>query len=123
VPRKNTSDASSEAPGILGIDRLVHSPARLAILTYMSVVEEGDAVYLFNQTGLTWGNLSANITRLQEAGYLEVSKGFRNKKPRTLLRLTPKGREAFEAYHETMRGLLDVAERGKLDARHDGQES
>ena len=99
----------SAAPDILGIDRMVHSPARLAILTYLSVVEEGDAVYLHNQTGLTWGNLSANITKLQEAGYLDVSKGYKDRKPHTMLRLTAKGREAFRSYHETMQGLLDVA--------------
>jgi len=93
---------------ILKIDRLVHSPARLAILTYLSVVEEGDAVYLLNQTGLTWGNLSANVTKLQEAGYIEVVKEFKNKRPRTLLKLTDRGRKAFHNYQDKMKGLLDI---------------
>jgi len=102
---KQTTDSISE---IMNIDRLVHSPARLAILTYLSVVEEGDAVYLLNQTGLTWGNLSANVTKLQETGYIEVSKEFKDKKPHTLLKLTDKGRKAFQAYQDQMKGLLYI---------------
>ena len=90
----------------MNIDRVVHSPARLAILTYLAVVEEGDAVYLLNQTGLTWGNLSANVTKLQEIGYIEVSKEFKDKKPHTLLRLTDKGRKAFRDYQDKMEVLL-----------------
>jgi DNA-binding MarR family transcriptional regulator len=82
-----TNDSISD---IMNLDRLIHSPARLAIITYLSVVEEGDAVYLLNQTGLTWGNLSANVTRLQEAGYIAVTKEFENKKPHTLLKLNSK---------------------------------
>jgi len=92
----------------MNIDRLVHSPARLAILTYLSVVEEGNAVYLLNQTGLTWGNLSANVTRLQEAGYIEVVKEFKDRKPHTILKLTARGRKAFHDYQNTMKGLLDT---------------
>jgi DNA-binding MarR family transcriptional regulator len=103
--KKEATDSISE---IFNIDRLVHSPARLAILTYLSVVEEGDAVYLLNQTGLTWGNLSANVTRLQEAGYVEVGKEFRDKKPHTLLKLTDSGRKAFHDYQNKMKGLLDI---------------
>ena len=103
--RKQTTDSLSE---IVNIDRLVHSPARLSILTYLSVVEEGDAVYLLNQTGLTWGNLSANVTRLQEAGYIEVVKEFKDKKPHTLLKLTDRGRRAFHDYQNKMKGLLDT---------------
>jgi DNA-binding MarR family transcriptional regulator len=103
--KKQTTDSLSE---IMNIDRLVHSPARLSILTYLSVVEEGDAVYLLNQTGLTWGNLSANITRLQEAGYIEVVKEFRDKKPHTLLKLTARGRKAFRDYQNKMKGLLNI---------------
>ncbi|MFC1927597.1 winged helix-turn-helix domain-containing protein [Chloroflexota bacterium] len=103
--KKQTTDSLSE---IMNIDRLVHSPARLSILTYLSVVEEGDAVYLLNQTGLTWGNLSANITRLQEAGYIEVVKEFKDKKPHTLLKLNDRGRKAFHNYQNKMKGLLDI---------------
>jgi len=103
--KKQTTDSLSD---IMNIDRLVHSPARLSILTYLSVVEEGDAVYLLNQTGLTWGNLSANVTRLQEAGYIEVVKEFKGNKPHTLLKLTGRGRKAFHDYQDKMKGLLDI---------------
>ena len=103
--KKQTTDSLSE---IMNIDRLVHSPARLSILTYLSVVEEGDAVYLLNQTGLTWGNLSANVTRLRESGYIEVAKEFKGRKPHTLLKLTDKGRKAFQGYQSKMKGLLDI---------------
>jgi len=106
--KKQTTDSLSE---IMNIDRLVHSPARLSILTYLSVVEEGDAVYLLNQTGLTWGNLSANVTKLQEAGYIEVVKEFKDKKPHTLLKLTDRGRKAFHDYQNKMKGLLDIKSR------------
>jgi DNA-binding MarR family transcriptional regulator len=102
---KETPNSISE---IMNINRMVHSPARLAILTYLFVVEKGDAVYLLNQTGLTWGNLSANVTKLQETGYIEVSKEFKDKKPHTLLKLTDKGRKAFQAYQDQMKGLLDM---------------
>lgn len=103
--KEQTTDS---LPEIMSIDRLVHSPARLSILAYLAVVEEGDAVYLLNQTGLTWGNLSANVTRLQEAGYIEVVKEFKGKKPHTLLKLTDKGRKAFQGYQHKMKGLLNI---------------
>ena len=93
---------------IINIDRLIHSPARLAILTYLAVVEEGDAVYLLNQTGLTWGNLSANLTKLQEAEYIDINKEFKNKKSHTLIKLNEKGRKAFRDYQNLMKGLLDI---------------
>ena len=102
---KETPNSGSE---IMNIDRMVHSPARLAILTYLFVVEEGDAIYLLNQTGLTWGNLSANVTRLQEAGYIDVSKVFKNNKPNTTVKLTEKGRKAFTEYQSKMKELLHL---------------
>ncbi|MFC1951696.1 winged helix-turn-helix domain-containing protein [Chloroflexota bacterium] len=105
---RGKKEANGSISEILNINRLVHSPARLAILTYLSVVEEGDAVYLLNQTGLTWGNLSANVTRLQEAGYIDVGKEFKNKKSHTLIKLTNEGRKAFHDYQKKMKGLLDM---------------
>jgi DNA-binding MarR family transcriptional regulator len=60
-----------------------------------------------NQTGMTWGNLSAHMSKLEEAGYLEVEKSFKGKRPNTMLRLTPQGRTAFQAYRQTMRQVLD----------------
>ena len=115
---QQTTDSLSE---IMNINRLVHSPARLAILTYLSVVEEGDAVYLLNQTGLTWGNLSANVTRLQEAGYIEVVKEFKDRKPHTLLKLTAIGRKAFQRYQNKMKELLDMKKPTSREGRRIGR--
>ncbi len=80
------------------VNRLVHEPARLAILAILSEVEEADFLYLLRLTGLTKGNLSAHLAKLEQAGYVDIQKRFLGKKPHTLCRLTPAGREALEAY-------------------------
>ena len=94
-------------PILENIDRVIHSPARLMILTFLYVVEEGDMVYLLNQTGLTWGNLSANVHKLKDAGYVEVKKDFVDERPQTWVRLTEQGRQAFREYRAQMKGVLD----------------
>lgn len=99
---------SSDLAGLLDdIDRLIHEPARLLIVALLSVVESADFTFLMQQTGLTWGNLSSHMSKLEEAGYIEVEKTFKGKRPNTMLRLTTAGREAFHAYRQTMKGLLD----------------
>ncbi|HKJ70095.1 MAG TPA: transcriptional regulator [bacterium] len=90
------------------IDKLIHEPARLQILAYLYVVESADFVYLMRQTGLTWGNLSSHMSKLEEAGYLKVEKEFVNKKPHTLLHLTGKGRKAFDEYRGQMQQIFDA---------------
>jgi DNA-binding MarR family transcriptional regulator len=93
------------------IDRLVHEPARLAVMALLYVVNGADFIFLMNQTGLTWGNLSAHMSKLEEAGYLAVEKTFKGKRPNTMLRLTPKGREAFRSYAGMMRQFFsDISE-------------
>jgi DNA-binding MarR family transcriptional regulator len=95
---------------IADIDRLVHEPARLMILAVLYVVESADFTFLLRQTGLTRGNLSSHLSKLEAAGYVDVKKEFVEKIPRTLLRLTDKGRNAFEAYRKDMLHVLeDVA--------------
>jgi DNA-binding MarR family transcriptional regulator len=89
------------------LDQLIHSPARLRILTYLYVVSSADYVFLKNQTGLSWGNLSTHLYKLQEAGYVEVQKGYDGKKPQTTITLTKDGREAFDHYKRSMRQVLD----------------
>lgn len=89
------------------IDRLVHEPARLMLMALLYVVKSADFIFLMNQTGLTWGNLSAHMTKLEEAGYIEVEKSFKGRRPNTMLRLTEAGREAFRAYRQTMKQVLD----------------
>jgi len=89
------------------IDQVVHAPARLMVLTYLYVVESADYVFLMRLTGLTWGNLSTHLSRLEEAGYVEILKEFRGKKPHSTIRLTPQGREAFREYKKSMQQVLD----------------
>jgi len=97
----------TEAASLAEIDRLIHEPARLSLVALLYVIESADFTFLMNQTGLTWGNLSAHMSKLEEAGYIEVEKTFKGKRPNTLLRLTSKGREAFQAYRQKMRQVLD----------------
>lgn len=88
------------------IDRIIHEPARLNIMLYLYVVENADFVYLVHKTGLTKGNLSVHLQKLEANGYLEIMKEFINRKPHTLVRLTQRGRDAFEAYRETILSML-----------------
>jgi DNA-binding transcriptional ArsR family regulator len=85
----------------------VHEPARLNILAFLSVVESADFVFLLSRTGLTYGNLSSHMSKLEEAGYIEVEKEIKNKRPHTMLTLTDDGRRAFEGYRRDMLQLLD----------------
>ena len=89
------------------IDQVVHSPARLMVMTYLFVVESVDFVYLRRLTGLTWGNLSTHLSKLEEANYIAIEKEFRGKKPNTMIRLTDRGRSAFREYKKSMQRILD----------------
>lgn len=88
------------------LDRLVHEPARLAVLSLLYVVKSADFTFLMNQTGLSWGNLSTHMARLEEAGYIEVEKSFKGRRPNTSLKLTPKGRQAFRKYALEMKKVF-----------------
>jgi len=92
---------------IADIDRIIHEPARFMIMAYLYVVESADFLFLMRQTELTRGNLSSHLTKLQEAGYVQIKKEFVDRIPRTLLRLTGKGRKAFSAYRRNMKQVLD----------------
>ena len=98
--------SQEDLAAITEIDRLVHQPARLSILALLYVVESASFVYVVRQTGLTRGNLSSHMSTLEEAGYVEVKKEFVDRIPRTLLSLTPQGREAFQAYRQRMKQVL-----------------
>lgn len=88
------------------VDRIIHEPARLTIMALLSGAEEADFVFLMRETGLTKGNLSSHLGRLEDAAYIEIEKKFRGKIPLTVLRLTPKGRAALRTYREQMKALL-----------------
>jgi DNA-binding MarR family transcriptional regulator len=89
------------------IDQVIHAPARLMVLTYLYVVESADYVFLLRLTGLTWGNLATHLSKLEEAGYITITKTFRGKKPHSTVSLTDEGRAAFREYKQSMQQVLD----------------
>jgi DNA-binding MarR family transcriptional regulator len=89
------------------IDQVIHASARLMVLTYLYVVESADYVFLIRLTGLTWGNLSTHLTKLEESGYITINKEFVGKKPHTTISLTPQGRAAFREYKKSLQQVLD----------------
>jgi DNA-binding MarR family transcriptional regulator len=102
-----TPEAQNEDMQVLArIDRAVHEPARLMILAYLSAVESADFLFIANQTGLTRGNLSSHMTRLEQAGYVSIKKEFVDRIPRTLLRITRQGRAALRNYRKNMMQVL-----------------
>lgn len=88
------------------IDRTIHEPARLLIAAILSAVEEADFLYLLNATGLTKGNLSSHLSRLEEASYVRIDKVFVGKIPRTVCRLTEDGEHALATYRRQMKNVL-----------------
>lgn len=91
---------------IPGIDRVIHEPARLAVLAILTAAESADFLYLQRETGLTKGNLSAHLARLESSGYIEIEKGYVGKLPQTICRMTDTGRSAFENYRKQLGGFL-----------------
>jgi DNA-binding transcriptional ArsR family regulator len=104
---KNVNEAPRE-PDHHALDRLIHEPARLVIISNLAVVDEADFVFLSRQTGLSAGNISSHMSRLEDAGYVSIEKTFVGKRPRTTYRLTPAGRAAFEEYRSNLNGLLSA---------------
>lgn len=90
------------------LDPLLHSQLRLAVMSILMSVEEADFVYLREKTESTAGNLSVQIDKLARAEYITVEKGFAGRKPRTVCRVTDKGRLAFENYVDTLRSYLNL---------------
>lgn len=88
------------------LDPLLHSELRLAIMSILAGVDEADFTYLKEQTGATSGNLSVQIDKLAEVGYIAVEKGFKGKMPRTVCRITPAGTEAFRAYVKALKKYI-----------------
>ncbi len=99
---KNESDPKA----ILELDRTVHEPARLAILTVLASAEEVAFLFLQRVTGLSKGNLSSHTQKLEVAGYLDTLKVFQRRIPITSFRITDDGRAALQAYHKQLRALL-----------------
>ncbi|UCE00639.1 MAG: transcriptional regulator [Chloroflexota bacterium] len=89
------------------VDRLIHEPARLLILSILSAVESADFLYLQRETGLTRGNLSSHLSKLESAGYIEIQKTYRGKIPLTICILSETGSEAFQDYREQLKYIVE----------------
>jgi DNA-binding MarR family transcriptional regulator len=100
-------DHPSIEPSLINIDRVIHEPARLSIMVTLSVVDRADYTFLMNQTGLTWGNLSSHMSKLEAENYVVIEKTFVGKKPHTMASLSDKGRAAFQAYRQQIDQVFD----------------
>ena len=102
-----SSEGGERLTPLTNIDRLIHEPSRFMVMAHLYVVESAEFIFLMRQTGLTWGNLSSHLSKLEAAGYVAIEKEFVGKKPHTMLSLTDEGRAAFEHYRQSMRQVLD----------------
>jgi DNA-binding MarR family transcriptional regulator len=97
-----------DAKAVASLDKILHEPARLSVVACLAVVDEADFVFLQSQTGMTGGNLSSHVKKLEQAGYISIRKEFQGSRPCTSLSLTEVGRTAFTAYLAAIRNLLAV---------------
>ncbi|HSB02054.1 MAG TPA: transcriptional regulator [Anaerolineales bacterium] len=97
---------SGSLQNISDLDRVIHEPARLILMALLSSVESADFLFLLKESKLTKGNLSVQLSRLEEAGYLEIEKTFRGKIPHTEYRLTQKGKSAFDQYRKKLGSIF-----------------
>jgi DNA-binding MarR family transcriptional regulator len=108
IPKERQDQGyTGTARGLVDIDRLVHEPARLMVITILYTVESADFLFLQRETGLTKGNLSSHLTKLEEAGYIDIEKTYQGKVPLTLCRLTLIGRQAFESYRKQIKKFVE----------------
>ena len=92
---------------LVEVDRLIHEPSRSVILAVLAAVQGADFLYLQRETGLTKGNLSVHLSKLEEAGYIAIEKTYRGKLPMTLCRITDEGRQAFETYRKQLKQFVE----------------
>ena len=97
-----------DARSVADLDKVLHEPARLSVVACLAVVEEADFVFLQTQTGMTGGNLSSHVKKLERESYIRIQTGFQGARPRTTLQLTAAGRRAFSGYLDAIRHLLAV---------------
>lgn len=98
---------SDELRRVTELDRLIHEPARLLIVTILSTVETADFLYLQRETELTKGNLSAHLRKLEDAGYVKIQKTFKGKLPLTVCKLTAAGTKAVTKYRQELQDFMD----------------
>ncbi len=90
---------------LAGLDRRIHEPARLSIMTVLSAVQSADFTFLERLTGLTVGNLSNHLGKLEEAGLVKIEKGFVNKRPNTMVSITSQGKQAIDNHWQHLETL------------------
>jgi DNA-binding transcriptional ArsR family regulator len=98
---------------LASLDRTIHEPARLMIVTVLYAVSEADFLYLQRECGLTQGNLSSHLAKLEDTGYVLIEKMFKGKYPLTVCSLTQKGRTAFAEYVQKIRVVSEPPSCGK----------
>jgi DNA-binding MarR family transcriptional regulator len=98
---------AEEIKNVTGLDRVLHEPARMLIAALLYPTEGADFTYLLRETGLTKGNLSAHLSKLETAGYVQIDKAFRGKYPHTVIVLTDDGRKAFQQYRAQLKRTVD----------------
>lgn len=98
---------STDLQAVTALDRLIHEPARLLIVTILSSVASADFLFLQRETGLTKGNLSAHLSKLEGAGYVQIEKTFKGKLPLTICKLTPAGQKALKTYRQQLQSFMD----------------
>ncbi len=103
---KTSSSSDQLFRNIIELNKIIHEPARISIMTLLSVVENADFLFIMNQTGLTQGNLSFHLTKLEAAGYVIIEKTFKNKRPNTVLQLSEEGREEFRTYINSVKEFI-----------------
>ncbi len=89
------------------LDPILHAPLRLAVVSLLLSVKEAEFTFLKEKTNSTAGNLSVQIDKLSEAGYIDVIKSFRGKKPLTTCKITKKGMKAFEEYVNSLKQYIN----------------
>jgi len=90
------------------LDPILHSQLRLATISILIGVEEAEFTYLREKTNATAGNLSVQIGKLKDAGYIEVTKQFKDNYPQTICKITPIGKKSFEKYVKDIQSYLEI---------------
>jgi DNA-binding MarR family transcriptional regulator len=98
---------STDLRSLADVNRLIHEPSRTVILAILAAVESADFLYLQRETGLTKGNLSVHLSKLEEAGFVNIEKTYRGKVPLTLCRMTEAGQQAFQEYRRQLKSFVD----------------
>ena len=103
---------SNDLRSLTELDRLIHEPARMVIVTILANVQSADFLYLQRETALTKGNLSSHLSKLEEAGYISIEKTYRGKIPLTLCQLTETGQNAYREYRQKLKDFVEYTPDG-----------